>query len=276
MVSEQLRWVDPVGQGGRLGILAADGEGEVGPLGGGAPGPVGVGGHRDLLPGSDVELSEPIGLRVGQRRPQAGHTNRPASSASGDGHRVQRTLNEYGSSTPVEPDKARPGDPEQMLALGEQRASGTVEVLGCALVIVGGVLATNEGHDLPVPVVDREGDAVAEPVDQCAPAGAETNPGCLQRFVAVAQPSQVVAQGGPSTGGPAESPRSVGGHGQAEAALDVQGTPGVRVLPQRRRPARRSGVRAARPSGHRWPCRSGRKPFRAALRLVRHRPVRVP
>src|SRR5665811_2481821 len=159
VVGEQLGWVDAVGQFGRLGILAATGEGEVGPLCGCAPGPVGVGGHRDLLPGSGVELGEPISLRVGQCRAQAGHPNSSAASASGDGHRVERTLNEYGAGTPVEPDKARAGDPKQMLTLGEQWASGAVEVLGCPLVLVGGVLATNEGHDLPLPVVDREGEA---------------------------------------------------------------------------------------------------------------------
>jgi hypothetical protein len=59
VVGEQLRRVDALRQGCGLGVLAAAGEGEVGPLCGGAPGPVGVGGHRDLLPGSGVELSKP-------------------------------------------------------------------------------------------------------------------------------------------------------------------------------------------------------------------------
>jgi hypothetical protein len=106
VVGEQLRRVDAFGQSGRLRILAPDGEGEVGPLGSGAPGPVGVGGHRDLLTGAGVELGEPLGLCVGQGRAQSGHANRAATRASGDGHRIQGTLDEHGAGTTFEPDKA--------------------------------------------------------------------------------------------------------------------------------------------------------------------------
>jgi hypothetical protein len=90
VVGEQLRWVDPVGQFGRLVILAPR-EGEVRPLGRGAPGAVGICGHRDLLPRSGVELGEPVGLCAGQGRTQTGHTNSPAAGASGDGHCIERT-----------------------------------------------------------------------------------------------------------------------------------------------------------------------------------------
>jgi hypothetical protein len=105
-VGEQLRWVDTIGQGGSLGILTAYGEGEVGPLDSGAPGPVGVGGNRDLLTGAGVELGEQLGLRVGQGRAQSGHANRASTRASGDGHRIQGTLDEHGAGTTFEPDKA--------------------------------------------------------------------------------------------------------------------------------------------------------------------------
>src|SRR3712207_6410154 len=92
---EEVRGIQPVGEGESARVVAPGGELPVDALGGLPSGGVVVGGHEDAgsVAAADVGAEE-VGLPVGESGTEGGDADGLPVTGQGDGDRVQRSLDE--------------------------------------------------------------------------------------------------------------------------------------------------------------------------------------